>query len=158
MNQSDLLVVYVLRWNHKMPSLFTILFFLSTYNLFEGILGNHKFRSSNIYYPFPIVCYSPEKERNKPEEEDPHWKWKTKLWIQNIREVLSKKDLVFSQNLFLFFYSFFPHICNAFRPFLPLLSVLVAAICAGAALALNVECIKSPLGVSLLSPVNCHLL
>ncbi|WJX60385.1 putative sodium/metabolite cotransporter bass5, chloroplastic [Trifolium repens] len=45
---------------------------------------------------------------------------------------------------------FFPHICNAIRPFLPPLSVLVAAICAGAPLALNVECIKSPLGISIL--------
>ncbi|KAI5439854.1 putative sodium/metabolite cotransporter bass5 [Lathyrus oleraceus] len=45
---------------------------------------------------------------------------------------------------------FFPRICNAIRPFLPPLSVLVAAICAGAPLALNVEVIKSPLGVSIL--------
>ncbi|XP_039690219.1 probable sodium/metabolite cotransporter BASS6, chloroplastic isoform X2 [Medicago truncatula] len=45
---------------------------------------------------------------------------------------------------------FFPPICNAIRPFLPPLSVLTAAICAGAPLALNVECIKSPLGISIL--------
>ncbi|XP_004511635.1 probable sodium/metabolite cotransporter BASS5, chloroplastic [Cicer arietinum] len=45
---------------------------------------------------------------------------------------------------------FFPRICNAIRPFLPPLSVLVAAICAGAPLALNIDCIKSPLGVSIL--------
>ncbi|XP_058778242.1 probable sodium/metabolite cotransporter BASS5, chloroplastic isoform X1 [Vicia villosa] len=45
---------------------------------------------------------------------------------------------------------FFPRICNAIRPFLPPLSVLVAATCAGAPLALNVEVIKSPLGVSIL--------
>ncbi|XP_045815659.1 probable sodium/metabolite cotransporter BASS5, chloroplastic [Trifolium pratense] len=45
---------------------------------------------------------------------------------------------------------FFPRICDAIRPILPPLSVLVAAICAGAPLALNVECIKSPLGISIL--------
>jgi BASS family bile acid:Na+ symporter len=52
--------------------------------------------------------------------------------------------------IYLFYYSFFPRICDAIRPFLPPLSVLVAAICAGAPLALNVECIKSPLGISIL--------
>ncbi|XP_057449890.1 probable sodium/metabolite cotransporter BASS5, chloroplastic isoform X2 [Lotus japonicus] len=45
---------------------------------------------------------------------------------------------------------FFPRICQAIRPFLPPLSVLVASICAGAPLALNIESIKSPLGVTLL--------
>ncbi|KAK7309019.1 hypothetical protein RJT34_05426 [Clitoria ternatea] len=45
---------------------------------------------------------------------------------------------------------FFPRICDAIRPFLPPLSVLVAAICAGAPLALNVETVKSPLGVAIL--------
>ncbi|PNY10813.1 putative sodium/metabolite cotransporter BASS5 chloroplastic-like [Trifolium pratense] len=50
----------------------------------------------------------------------------------------------------LFLNRFFPRICDAIRPILPPLSVLVAAICAGAPLALNVECIKSPLGISIL--------
>ncbi|KAG4993168.1 hypothetical protein JHK86_029995 [Glycine max] len=45
---------------------------------------------------------------------------------------------------------FFPRICNVIRPFLPPLSVLVASICAGAPLALNVETMKSPLGVAIL--------
>ncbi|RHN75027.1 putative Bile acid:sodium symporter [Medicago truncatula] len=76
---------------------------------------------------------------------------------KNKRSALQERSC-FLTNFFIFFYSFFPHLCNAFRPFLPLLSVLVAAICAGAPLALNVECIKSPLGVSLLLPVICHLL
>lgn len=48
------------------------------------------------------------------------------------------------------FCSFFPRICKAIRPFLPPLSVLVASICTGAPLALNIESIKSPLGVTLL--------
>lgn len=48
------------------------------------------------------------------------------------------------------FYRFFPRICNVIRPFLPPLSVLVASICAGAPLALNVETMKSPLGVAIL--------
>ncbi|KAJ1416058.1 Sodium/solute symporter superfamily [Sesbania bispinosa] len=53
---------------------------------------------------------------------------------------------------------FFPHICNAIRPFLPPLSVLVAAICAGAPLALNIESIKTPFGVAiLLLVVALHL-
>ncbi|KAL9328647.1 hypothetical protein ACSQ67_003650 [Phaseolus vulgaris] len=45
---------------------------------------------------------------------------------------------------------FFPRICNVIRPFLPPLSVLVAAICAGAPLAFNVEIMKSSLGVAIL--------
>ncbi|XP_027361404.1 probable sodium/metabolite cotransporter BASS5, chloroplastic isoform X1 [Abrus precatorius] len=45
---------------------------------------------------------------------------------------------------------FFPRICNLIRPFLPPLSVLVAAVCAGAPLAFNVETIKSPLGIAIL--------
>ncbi|RDX70872.1 putative sodium/metabolite cotransporter BASS5, chloroplastic, partial [Mucuna pruriens] len=45
---------------------------------------------------------------------------------------------------------FFPSICNVIRPFLPPLSVLVAAICAGAPLAFNVETMKSPMGVAIL--------
>lgn len=45
---------------------------------------------------------------------------------------------------------FFPRICNVIRLFLPPLSVLVAAICAGAPLALHVETMKSPLGVAIL--------
>ncbi|XP_061357793.1 probable sodium/metabolite cotransporter BASS5, chloroplastic [Gastrolobium bilobum] len=45
---------------------------------------------------------------------------------------------------------FFPHIRNAIRPFLPPLSVLVAAICAGAPVAINIESIYSPFGVAIL--------
>ncbi|XP_061357821.1 probable sodium/metabolite cotransporter BASS5, chloroplastic isoform X2 [Gastrolobium bilobum] len=45
---------------------------------------------------------------------------------------------------------FSPHICNAIRPFLPPLSVLVAAICAGAPVAINIESIYSPFGVAIL--------
>ncbi|KAL2348108.1 hypothetical protein Fmac_002108 [Flemingia macrophylla] len=45
---------------------------------------------------------------------------------------------------------FFPRICNVIRPFLPPVSVLVAAICAGAPLALHVETMKSPLGLAIL--------
>ncbi|KAK7406204.1 hypothetical protein VNO78_07824 [Psophocarpus tetragonolobus] len=45
---------------------------------------------------------------------------------------------------------FFPRICNFIQPFLPPLSVLVAAICAGAPLAFNVETMKSPMGVTIL--------
>ncbi|KAJ1416057.1 Sodium/solute symporter superfamily [Sesbania bispinosa] len=44
---------------------------------------------------------------------------------------------------------FFPHICNAIRPFLPPISVLVAALSAGAPLALNIDKVKSPFGVSI---------
>ena len=39
---------------------------------------------------------------------------------------------------------------NAIRPFLPPLSVLVTALCIGAPLAINVESVKSPLGVNIL--------
>lgn len=45
---------------------------------------------------------------------------------------------------------FFPRICNVIRPFLPPLSVLVAAICAGAPVALNIETMKSTLGITIL--------
>ncbi|XP_061357824.1 probable sodium/metabolite cotransporter BASS5, chloroplastic [Gastrolobium bilobum] len=45
---------------------------------------------------------------------------------------------------------FFPHICDAIRPFLPPLSVMVAALSAGAPLALNIESVKSPFGVAIL--------
>ena len=56
------------------------------------------------------------------------------------------------------FYSFFPHICNAIRPFLPPLSVLVTALCVGAPLAINIESVKSPFGAAiLLLVVGFHL-
>ncbi|KAI4370039.1 hypothetical protein MLD38_018427 [Melastoma candidum] len=45
---------------------------------------------------------------------------------------------------------FFPWICNAIRPFLPPLSVLVTALCVGAPLAINVERIVSPFGLKIL--------
>ncbi|KAK4843792.1 hypothetical protein QYF36_012690 [Acer negundo] len=45
---------------------------------------------------------------------------------------------------------FFPRICNAIRPFLPPLSVLVTACCVGAPLALNVESVMSPYGITIL--------
>lgn len=45
---------------------------------------------------------------------------------------------------------FFPHLCNAVRPFLPPLSVLVTALCVGAPLAINIESVKSPFGVTIL--------
>ncbi|KAJ8766159.1 hypothetical protein K2173_021676 [Erythroxylum novogranatense] len=45
---------------------------------------------------------------------------------------------------------FFPQISNAIRPFLPPLSVLVTACCVGAPLAINVESVRSPFGVTLL--------
>ncbi|GER44187.1 sodium Bile acid symporter family [Striga asiatica] len=45
---------------------------------------------------------------------------------------------------------FFPKICNAIRPFLPPLSVFVTALCVGAPLAINVESVMSPSGISIL--------
>ncbi|KAK6137654.1 hypothetical protein DH2020_028580 [Rehmannia glutinosa] len=45
---------------------------------------------------------------------------------------------------------FFPKICNAIRPFLPPLSVFVTALCVGAPLAINVESVMSPSGISVL--------
>ncbi|CAK8539418.1 unnamed protein product [Lathyrus sativus] len=53
---------------------------------------------------------------------------------------------------------FFPRICNAIRPFLPPLSVLIAALSAGAPLALNIDSVKSPFGFSIfLLAVAFHL-
>ena len=46
--------------------------------------------------------------------------------------------------------SFFPHICNAIRPCLPPLSVLVTSLCVGAPLAINIESVKSPFGITIL--------
>lgn len=43
---------------------------------------------------------------------------------------------------------FLPRICNAIRPFLPPLSVLVTACCVGSPLAINVESVLSPFGVT----------
>ncbi|XP_042949953.1 probable sodium/metabolite cotransporter BASS5, chloroplastic isoform X1 [Carya illinoinensis] len=45
---------------------------------------------------------------------------------------------------------FFPAICGAIRPFLPPLSVVVTALCVGAPLALNIESVLSPFGVTIL--------
>ncbi|XAR70389.1 hypothetical protein NMG60_11027232 [Bertholletia excelsa] len=52
----------------------------------------------------------------------------------------------------------FPRICNAIRPFLPPLSIVVTALCVGAPLAINIESVMSPSGVSvLLLIVTFHL-
>ncbi|CAI0476708.1 unnamed protein product [Linum tenue] len=51
----------------------------------------------------------------------------------------------------LFLNRFFPRISSAIRPFLPPLSVLVTACCVGAPLAINVESVMSPFGVTILS-------
>ncbi|KAH6778934.1 Sodium Bile acid symporter family [Perilla frutescens var. hirtella] len=45
---------------------------------------------------------------------------------------------------------FFPKICSAIRPFLPPLSVFVTALCVGAPLAINVQSVMSPSGISVL--------
>ncbi|XP_038876841.1 probable sodium/metabolite cotransporter BASS5, chloroplastic isoform X2 [Benincasa hispida] len=45
---------------------------------------------------------------------------------------------------------FFPKICEAIRPFLPPLSVLVTACCVGAPLAININAVISPFGFSIL--------
>ncbi|GAV86911.1 SBF domain-containing protein/DUF2499 domain-containing protein [Cephalotus follicularis] len=45
---------------------------------------------------------------------------------------------------------FFPRISNAIRPFLPPLSVIVTALCVGAPLAINIESVMSPFGVTIL--------
>ncbi|KAL5552217.1 hypothetical protein UlMin_002393 [Ulmus minor] len=45
---------------------------------------------------------------------------------------------------------FFPRICDSIRPFLPPLSVLVTACCVGAPLAININSVLSPFGVTIL--------
>uniref|UniRef100_A0A803QGW1 Uncharacterized protein n=2 Tax=Cannabis sativa TaxID=3483 RepID=A0A803QGW1_CANSA len=45
---------------------------------------------------------------------------------------------------------FFPRLCDAIRPFLPPLSVFVTALCVGAPLALNIESVLSPFGLTVL--------
>jgi BASS family bile acid:Na+ symporter len=50
----------------------------------------------------------------------------------------------------LFLNRFFPKICNGIRPFLPPLSVFVTALCVGAPLAINIDSVMSPSGVSVL--------
>ncbi|KAM7256348.1 hypothetical protein ACFE04_012089 [Oxalis oulophora] len=45
---------------------------------------------------------------------------------------------------------FFPNVCNAIRPFLPPLSVLVTACCVGAPLAINIDAVMSPFGLTIL--------
>lgn len=47
-------------------------------------------------------------------------------------------------------YRFFPWICDAIRPVLPPLSVLVTSLCVGAPLALNIKSVLSPFGVVIL--------
>ncbi|XP_059661678.1 probable sodium/metabolite cotransporter BASS5, chloroplastic [Cornus florida] len=42
----------------------------------------------------------------------------------------------------------FPQVCNAIRPFLPPLSVFVTALCVGAPLAINIDSVMSPFGLS----------
>ncbi|KAG5588899.1 hypothetical protein H5410_039413 [Solanum commersonii] len=50
----------------------------------------------------------------------------------------------------LFLNRFFPQICNAIRPLLPALSVFVTALCVGAPLAINIDSLVSPSGMSVL--------
>ncbi|GMN32484.1 hypothetical protein TIFTF001_003693 [Ficus carica] len=45
---------------------------------------------------------------------------------------------------------FFPRLCDAIRPFLPPLSVLVTALCVGAPLAINIKSVLSPFGITIL--------
>lgn len=47
-------------------------------------------------------------------------------------------------------FRFSPRICEAIRPFLPPLSVLVTACCVGAPLAININSVMSPFGLSIL--------
>lgn len=47
-------------------------------------------------------------------------------------------------------FRFLPRICDAIRPFLPPLSVLVTACCVGAPLAINIESVLSPFGLTIL--------
>ncbi|CAN0908669.1 Probable sodium/metabolite cotransporter BASS6, chloroplastic [Linum grandiflorum] len=53
----------------------------------------------------------------------------------------------------LFLNRFFPRISSAIRPFLPPLSVIVTACCVGAPLAINVDSVMSPFGVTILSVI-----
>ncbi|KAM7531197.1 hypothetical protein LguiB_034607 [Lonicera macranthoides] len=50
----------------------------------------------------------------------------------------------------LFLNRFFPLVCKAIRPFLPPLSVFVTALCVGAPLAINIDSVMSPSGISVL--------
>ncbi|KAF6160241.1 hypothetical protein GIB67_019010 [Kingdonia uniflora] len=45
---------------------------------------------------------------------------------------------------------FFPRICHKFRPLLPPLSVLVTALCVGSPLAINIDAVMSPFGITTL--------
>lgn len=45
---------------------------------------------------------------------------------------------------------FFPQVCNAIRPLLPPLSVFVTSLCVGAPLAINIQSVVSPSGLSVL--------
>ncbi|OVA07722.1 Bile acid:sodium symporter [Macleaya cordata] len=44
---------------------------------------------------------------------------------------------------------FFPWICNVIRPLLPPLSVFVTALCVGSPLAINIEAVMSPFGITI---------
>ncbi|KAF5734448.1 sodium/metabolite cotransporter BASS6 chloroplastic isoform X1 [Tripterygium wilfordii] len=46
---------------------------------------------------------------------------------------------------------FFPRICDSIKSFLPPLSVIVTALCVGAPLAINVDSVMSPFGITILS-------
>ncbi|KAL5700396.1 putative sodium/metabolite cotransporter bass5 [Ranunculus cassubicifolius] len=53
---------------------------------------------------------------------------------------------------------FFPRVCNAIRPLLPPLSVFVTALCVGSPLAINIEAVMSPFGLTvLLLIIGFHL-
>lgn len=53
---------------------------------------------------------------------------------------------------------FFPRICGAIRPLLPPLSVFVTALCVGSPLAINIEAVLSPYGLTvLLLIIGFHL-
>lgn len=53
---------------------------------------------------------------------------------------------------------FFPRICGAIRPLLPPLSVFVTALCVGSPLAINIEAVMSPYGLTvLLLIIGFHL-
>ncbi|KAL8141703.1 hypothetical protein V2J09_014735 [Rumex salicifolius] len=45
---------------------------------------------------------------------------------------------------------FFPQICNMIRPFLPPMSVIVTSLCVGAPLAININAVMSPFGLTIL--------
>ncbi|KAK9103536.1 hypothetical protein Sjap_020790 [Stephania japonica] len=50
----------------------------------------------------------------------------------------------------LFLNRFFPRLCDAIRPLLPPLSVFVTALCVGSPLAINIDAVMSPFGLTIL--------